>query len=385
MATIFVNGVNSKIGGGRSVLTNFLKLLKNHKTNHQFIVMTPGLDGFAEFSCDHIHILPPPPMARRGFCMPIWNHLILPRLLRKRKVDVLFNLADVAVRSKIPQVYLFDWAYAVYPDADIWSRMPKRERLYRSAKLWFFKKYISYSKYVIAQTDTMQQRLSSLYGMSDITVVGNAVSLDHYQEKSDLFDLPSGKFNLLYLTRYYPHKNIEVFLSLAELIRARNLPFNLVTTLEPEESPGASAFLLEVERRRLDSIIVNLGVIPMDKVPSLFASCSALLMPTLMESFSGTYVEAMFHQKVIFTSDLDFARDVCKEAAVYFDPMNPEDMLEKIVSAFESDDLLERKISLGRKRLQEMPSWPQAFDAYMQTIERAVSLGPSGNSCAAKL
>jgi glycosyltransferase involved in cell wall biosynthesis len=221
--------------------------------------------------------------------------------------------------------------------------------------------------------------------MSDITVVGNAVSLDHYQEKSDLFDLPSGKFNLLYLTRYYPHKNIEVFLSLAELIRARNLPFNLVTTLEPEESPGASAFLLEVERRRLDSIIVNLGVIPMDKVPSLFASCSALLMPTLMESFSGTYVEAMFHQKVIFTSDLDFARDVCKEAAVYFDPMNPEDMLEKIVSAFESDDLLERKISLGRKRLQEMPSWPQAFDAYMQTIERAVSLGPSGNSCAAKL
>lgn len=385
MATIFVNGANSKIGGGRSILTNFLKLLKNHKTNHKFIVMTPDLDGFREFACDHIELLPPSLMARRGLCVPIWNQLILPRLLHKLKVDVLFNLADMVVPSAVPQVYLFDWPYAVYPDADIWERMPRRERVYRSVKLWFFKKYLRFSKYVIAQTETMQRRLADLYGIGDISVVGNAVSLDHYQSKSTSFDLPPAKYKLLYLTRYYPHKNIEIFLSLAELIRARNLPFVLVTTLEPSESRGSAAFLLEVERRKLGSIIVNLGAIPMDKVPSLFANCDALLMPTLMESFSGTYVEAMFHEKVIFTSDSDFARDVCREAAIYFDPMSAEDILEKIVSAFESGDLMAEKASLGDKRLKEMPSWPQVFVAYMQTIERAVALGVSDQACQANL
>jgi|GEM_PF-703771 len=381
MATIFVNGANSKIGGGRSILTNFLKLLKNHKTNHKFIVMTPDLDGFREFACDHIELLPPSLMARRGLCVPIWNQLILPRLLHKLKVDVLFNLADMVVPSAVPQVYLFDWPYAVYPDADIWERMPRRERVYRSVKLLFFKKYLRFSKYVIAQTETMRRRLTSLYGISDVSLVGNAVSLDHYESNPALFDLPSAKYKLLYLTRYYPHKNIEVFLSLAELIRARNLPFVLVTTLERSESSGAAAFLLEVERRKLCSIIVNLGAITMDKVPSLFAGCDGLLMPTLMESFSGTYVEAMFHKKVIFTSDLDFARDVCRDAAVYFDPMSAEDILERIVSTFESSDLMKEKANLGAKRLEEMPSWPQVFAAYMQMIEKAVALGFTGKAC----
>ena len=31
-------------------------------------------------------------------------------------------------------------------------------------------------------------------------------------------------------------------------------------------------------------------------------------MPTLLESFSGTYVESMYFEKPILTSDLDFAK-----------------------------------------------------------------------------
>ena len=49
-----------------------------------------------------------------------------------------------------------------------------------------------------------------------------------------------------------------------------------------------------------------------------------MILPTLLESFSATYIEAMFHGKTILTSDLDFARDVCGEAAFYFDPLNPQ-------------------------------------------------------------
>jgi len=65
-------------------------------------------------------------------------------------------------------------------------------------------------------------------------------------------------------------------------------------------------------------------------VPSLYAQSDALLMPTLLESFSGTYVEAMFHKIVILTSKLDFAEDVCGESAFYFDPTSPEDILASI-------------------------------------------------------
>ncbi len=54
-----------------------------------------------------------------------------------------------------------------------------------------------------------------------------------------------------------------------------------------------------------------------------YLACNALLLPTLLESFSGTYLEAMHFGRPILTSNLDFARDVCDDAALYFDPWDP--------------------------------------------------------------
>ena len=58
----------------------------------------------------------------------------------------------------------------------------------------------------------------------------------------------------------------------------------------------------------------------------------------------------MFHGKTILTSDLDFARDVCGEAAFYFDPLNPQSIVEAMVCASQKDEIRERKLAAGRKR-----------------------------------
>lgn len=54
-------------------------------------------------------------------------------------------------------------------------------------------------------------------------------------------------------------------------------------------------------------------------------------MPTLMESFSGTYLEAFHFGTPVLTSDLDFARETCGEAALYFDPTDTASIRDAIV------------------------------------------------------
>ena len=227
---------------------------------------------------------------------------------------------------------------------------------------------------MIAQTETMKGLLTSLYGLEGITVIPNAVSLENMSggESFD-FDLPKAKTKLLYLTYYYPHKNIEVFLPLARRIKEMALPYCLVVTLDAAQHSRAKAFLNSIRSEELQDVLINVGPVLMDNVPSLYAQCDALLMPTLLESFSGTYVEAMYHEKTILTSDLDFARDVCGDAAFYFDPLDSDSILSAITLAFAKDGERESRIEKGRMKLDGLLSWEQAFDKYQAILIEAIN------------
>ena len=107
----------------------------------------------------------------------------------------------------------------------------------------------------------------------------------------------------------------------------------------------------------------------MKYVPSLYSQTDALLLPTFLESFSGTYVEALHHGNTIFTSNYEFAVDVCQDSAFYFDPLDAESIFKIITYALKRPDLRLNKIASGQEMLRHMMTWHQAFDAYMKIID----------------
>jgi glycosyltransferase involved in cell wall biosynthesis len=64
--------------------------------------------------------------------------------------------------------------------------------------------------------------------------------------------------------------------------------------------------------------VYNLGPIPIPECASLYKECDAMFLPTLLECFSASYIEAMYMEKPIVTSDLDFAHTVCGNSALNF-------------------------------------------------------------------
>jgi len=373
MANILINGLKSKTGGGKSILSNYLSLLTQSNTQHNYYVLTPDREQYKQYASDSVQIIKIPNLFAKNALFPLLYAFVLPRVLRSYNIDVIFNLGDIAIPSKIPQVYLFDWPYAAYPDSIVWNRMDPVSFLTRRIKLFFFKKYIRYATVVIAQTETMKQKLQVIYGLKKIHVVPNAVSLENMDGGQAVdFKLPDEKKKFLYLSYYYPHKNIEVFLPLARLIKENALPYCLVVTIGVDQHKCARKFLDTVHEEGLDDIIVNVGPVPMSAVPSLYAQCDALLMPTLLESYGLPYVEAMFNQRTILTSDLDFATDVCGEAAFYFDPLDPNSILASINRAYENENLSSLKIEEGNKRIRELLTWEQVVRRYQEIIENTI-------------
>ncbi len=47
-------------------------------------------------------------------------------------------------------------------------------------------------------------------------------------------------------------------------------------------------------------MLINLGIVRMEDISYLYSISNALLLPTLLESFSGTYIEAAFYKKTGF-------------------------------------------------------------------------------------
>ncbi len=369
MFNIFINGVSAKTGGGKSILNNYLALLKESNAKEKFYVLTPDKNEYIKYSCHFIEIVDIPKVYRTQAFYPLLNGVFLPRMIKRLKTDYVFNMGDVVIPTTIPQLYLYDWPYAVYPKSVVWKRMDLRSYLIRTIKLYYFKKYIRYATIVAAQSKTMKERLISLYGLKNVEIVPNAVSLDNLRggDKHD-FMLPNDRFKLLYLTHYYPHKNHEVILPLAKKIQNNALPYCIVITIEATQHNRAKRFLDAIYREGLNDTIINVGPVRMTTVPSLYSQCDALFMPTLLESFSGTYVEAMYHRKPILTSNMDFAKDVCGDAAYYFNPLDSELIFEEILHMIKNDELRNRRIEKGERRLKELFSWDQVFARYQELM-----------------
>lgn len=369
MVRIFINGVNSKTGGGKSILNNYLSLLKQSHSNHHFYVLTPSKDEYLKYACEFIEIIDIPQWYKNNLLFPVLILFILPKLLKALKIDVVFNLGKIAIPTNIKQLYLFQWSYAVYPESIVWSKMSTLNYVTQKIKLFFFKKYIKRASIIVAQSKTMKDRLMMIYNLKHVDIVPNAVSLENMTGGVSFnFNLPSNRLKMLYLTYYYLHKNLEVFIPLAKRIKELQLPYCIITTIEANQHQQAKQFLDCVSAYELNDVIINIGPISMEHVPSLYSQCDALLMPTLLESFSGTYVEAMFHGKPILTSNYDFASDVCGDSAFYFDPLDSESILSSIQLIEKDTNLRNWHIEEGKNQLKKLLTWSQAFNKYNQLM-----------------
>lgn len=373
MANILINGLKAKAGGGKSIFDNYLELIRKNPDGNVYYVLIPDKLKYEETENGHLNIIEIPSIFKFNILFPVLYASIFPKLLRKYKIDAIFNLGDVIIPSTVPQVYLFQWAYAVYPETSVWGRMNLISYLTRWTKVKLIKKDIHLPRLIIAQTENIKQRLISLYNLENVVIIPNAVSLENIEiDSRKNFDLPQDKIKLVYVANWAEHKNIEILIPLAQRISSRELPYCIVVTIEPGHKKEAKEFLKQVHHLNLKNTIINVGRVPGHDIGSLYRQCDALLMPTLLESYGLPFVESLYHSKTILTSDLDFAHDVCGEAAFYFNPEDPDDILRTIIEASQNKSLREEKIRLGKRRLSDLLTWEQVFEKYQRLLQETI-------------
>ena len=129
---------------------------------------------------------------------------------------------------------------------------------------------------------------------------------------------------------------------------------------------------------KIPAWLLPLGSVDIRECPSLYEQSDFMFLPTLLECFSASYVEAMKTGRPILTSDLPFAREICGEAAAYFDPLSPDSIGEAIFGLANDQKFQRRLVEAGTEQLGKFLSPDERTERYLQVIEAEAA----GNSAA---
>ncbi|GAB3503517.1 hypothetical protein GCM10027341_32760 [Spirosoma knui] len=370
---LFINAINLSSAGGLTVTLNFLKELQAGRPDDLTVyVAAPRHCGYESLEADYLQLIWLPDGANYWISRLYTDYVWVPALIRQLEPDVVFTMGNFATPTSVRQVLLLHYPHPAYPDEqEIWKRLGWSGTLTVRVRNVVFSQRLRYVDVLLVQTETIRKRIRTIYPqVPAIRLFPNAYT--QLTGKTE-FRLPSEKENnvryLLCLSRYYTHKNLEILVEVADLIRQRDLPYRLLITIEPEQHPKARQLINRIERQAGRKVLINIGNVPTDCVASLYEQVEGLLLPTLLESFTSTYVDAMHFGVPIFTSRRDFSEEICGDCAYYFDPLSAEDILFTIHRAFNNPAQLEEHVASGRRRSMNLPTWTTVTQLGLHTME----------------
>jgi glycosyltransferase involved in cell wall biosynthesis len=369
---LLFNVSNLRFGGGISVARGLLDALVPLRSNDNIYIIAPEHKGYEKLAASgNVSVIGVPQRFHRSWPVKYYyNQVVFRRLVTQYHIDKVFSLGNIAFPSgDVPQLLLLQNAWPVYPDSIAWQVLDKKATLYNKMMNAWTDKNLPYAQLYALQTEVMRERFCQQYGIgkSQTMLLPNAVGA---QDGTCTEASREGNIiHLLMLSKYYPHKNFDILLPLAQLIKEQHRRITITITINPAESAAGKAFLQKIKDLQLEDIIHNAGHIPAAQLATIYRQHDALLFPTLLESFSGTYIEAMHYGLPIFTSDLDFAKGVCGDAAFYFNPMHAEEILHTITTAYATPQLLQQKAAAATAIVQAMPSWAQIAASFSEIID----------------
>jgi len=288
------------------------------------------------------------------------------------KPDIVFTIGGPSYwRPKTVHLMGFTLGHYIYPESPYFRNIPLKRRLW-----WKLMKI--YAQYVfkrdadalVVQTDDVNIRVKKFLSKSKVYTVTNTIN-NHYinfkdNNRKKLPNKKSDEFRLITLSAWYPHKNLMIIPKVMDLLNDLGYhQIKFITTL-PESD------LNKIIKNRKYPNIISVGPIIIEEGPSLYNECDAMFLPTLLECFSASYVEAMKMKKPILTSDMGFAHTVCADAALYFNPMDPKDISNKIIELFESNELQSKLIENGIRRLSAFSNAEQRANKYLNICKELV-------------
>ncbi len=180
---------------------------------------------------------------------------------------------------------------------------------------------------------------------------------------------------LLYVGNAYPHKNLEMLLKVFAKLLHLKPELRLVLIGKEDyfyKRVHESARALNLwQKENINSPVVFPGYISDAQLEVLYSEARAYIFPSLYEGFGLPPLEAMARSCPVLSSNRTSLPEILGTAALYFDPENEVEMLEKILRILDEEDLRKNLILSGLEQVKKYSWWQcanQTLAVYHQIL-----------------
>jgi glycosyltransferase involved in cell wall biosynthesis len=310
---------------------------------------------------------------RRSQADRVWLTPHLHRIERAVAPDVVFTVfGPPFFRPRAPHLVGFAIPHLIYDRDAQMPRMGLKDKIGNAARRILFRR----ADHIVVETETARRRLADRLGIdrAGISVIPNSPNplLERLPEQPSRAEEP---FKILIPSAYYWHKNLEIVPHVATAMRrlSPNLDFRFCFTLPADGAPWqrivSSAAALGVADR-----LMTLGVVRIDALSRAYHEARAVYLPTLREVSTAVYPESFFFRRPLVTSDMDFARELCGDAALFVPPRDAQVTASRLVELAASLALRDRLVAAGERQLVgAYPAPEEKFKLQLDLITRMAS------------
>jgi glycosyltransferase involved in cell wall biosynthesis len=168
---------------------------------------------------------------------------------------------------------------------------------------------------------------------------------------------------VLFVGAIEPRKNLETLLDAwGQLSRDLRETFELV--IAGPEGWGTEKTLARIQRE-----VTYAGYVPEADLPSLVASASVFVYPSLYEGFGFPVAQAMAAGVPVLTSNNSSLREIAGDAAVLVDPESPAEITRGLTQLLESESLREDLGARGRQQAKQF-RWETCAERSLEFFRR---------------
>lgn len=277
----------------------------------------------------------------------IWFQCIFPWLLKKHEINTLWSpdfFVPVFVSKKIKVILtIHDLTFIRFSET-------MDRNLLRRFRLYFPRSVKKANKIFTVSENIKKEVLTYIPASRKKQIIVSANGKPSWQLPQE-YDAKKRDEFIFFPGNFEPRKNVISVIKGMELL----IKEKMTIRLHLSGNPGwkNEKIYSYIQNSPIKENIVFLGYLSEQDLVKQYCNCKALIFPSLYEGFGMPVLEALYCDCMVITSKGTVMQDICGDAAIYFEPLDPRDIADKIKTIFSFDFdrnkyLCNRKVVLDR-------------------------------------
>lgn len=356
---IILNFSTLKKGGGQNVALNFIKSffeenMNNKNDSYYFLVVkNTAIHKLLEtYNATRILFSPSNPLKRL-----LYESIYLNRFLKRNNIDIIYSYFGYAhVSSRYTQITGSVDSNIYYPDINFWKEYSFTTRIKKNIIDNYRKYGLRKSHGIIFENPELEKRYKELFEADKPTItISPSVSLAYTDVEYIFPKIKPKAYKGLFLCGWHLNKNVMLIPKIAKEFKDNSLPFHFILTAPADNSALHKVFISLCKMNNVEDTISIVGNVKKEQLKSLYQQIDFVFLLSKLESFSNNIIESYFFNKPLVIADEPWARQLCKEAAIYVDREDPECIFNKVRDVIHNNKL-EELIEKGWDNLKDYPT-----------------------------